>query len=157
MILEEGYSANMISQNKFYSGLVSTDFAEISYIKSPFKKEEDLDWWYIDESSDINSSGQSLLHLVRYKKIYNDFGEYHLLKLDDSIIKELNLTAADFPSKLDLLDHNNEVAVAYRSWDYDLIGTDLSEETFRLSGCELVMRPDIFDKLYKNLKEKSIR
>ncbi|HID1394499.1 TPA: hypothetical protein ACXDX0_002276 [Staphylococcus aureus] len=152
VILEEGYFANMKSQNNFYSGLVSSDFSEISYIKSPFKKEEDLDWWYIDESSDSHFSGQSLLHLIRYRKIYNDFGEYHLLKLDDSIIKELNLTAADFPSPFDLLDHNNEVAVAYRSWDYDLIGTDLSEETFRLSGCELVMRPDIFDKLYKKLK-----
>lgn len=46
-------------------------------------------------------------------------------------------------------DQNNKVAVAYRNWEYDLFGTELSLVTFRLSGFELVMRSDIFDELLK--------
>lgn len=69
--------------------------------------------------------------------------------MEDSIINALNLKVADFPSAFDLLDQNNKVAVAYRNWEYDLIGTDLSVVTIRLSGFELVLRSDIFDELLK--------
>ncbi|MGE7128945.1 AAA family ATPase [Lysinibacillus xylanilyticus] len=149
VILEEGYFANMQSIKKVYSGLVSIDFADISSIKLPFKKVEDIDWWYIDEAFEHDLPKPPVIYLSSYGTVYNDFGEHRLLKLEDSIINALNLKAADFPSAFDLLDQNNEVAVAYRNWEYDLIGTDLSEETFRLSGFELVMRSDIFDELLK--------
>ncbi|MDR7002040.1 ATP-binding protein [Neobacillus niacini] len=152
VILDEGYPPNMKYMRKSYQGILATTLEDSFDFYFPFEKEESLDWWYIDESSQLNFEYYEPRALIKYSKVYNDFGRYQMLKLDDAIINELKLRPVDFPSAFNLIDQNNDIAVVYRNWEYDLIGSDLSEETFRCAGYELVMRPDIYDRLLENFK-----
>ena len=132
---------------RVYSGLVIVEEKELNSIKFPFKKNQEINWWFVDSCFEQDLSLYPVTFLSSYGKVYNDFGEHILLKLQDSIIRELNLDVADFPGAFNLLDQNNEIAVAYRIWENDLIGTDLHDESFRVLGYELIMRPDIFEEL----------
>lgn len=149
VIFDEGYFANMKSIKSIYRGLVSGNIKDIKSNRLPIKRLEDIDWWYVDKVTNQYLPKHSVTFLSSYGIVYNDFGEHRLLKLQDSILDVLNLKAADFPGPFDLLDQNNKVAVAYRNWECDLIGTDLEEETFIKTGFELVMRPDIFEEVLK--------
>jgi len=149
VILDDDHSPNMKYIRKTYQGGIASNLEDSDDFYFPFEKQENLDWWYIDESSYFNLKYYEPRALIKYSKVYNDFGTYQILKLDDAIINELKLRTKDFPGPFNLVDQNNEIAVAYRNWEYDLIGSDLSEETYRIVGFELIMRPDIYERLLK--------
>ncbi|MCI4621419.1 hypothetical protein AT960_11115 [Priestia megaterium] len=148
-VILDDYSSNMKYVRKTYQGSIANILEDSNDSYLPFEKQENLDWWYIDESSYFNLEYYKQRALIRYSKLYNDFGAFHILKLDDAIINELKLKTAEFPGPFNLVDQKNEIAVAFRNWQYDLIGSDLSEETYRIVGFELVMRPDIYKRLLK--------
>ncbi|KYZ68275.1 AAA family ATPase [Bacillus sp. GZT] len=155
VILEDkdySYLRNMKYICKTYQGIIFSPLEEVNNKYFPFEKDEDLDWWYVNESSTFNFEGDMTKKLIKYAKIYNEFGIHQILKLDDGVINVLNLRALEFPNSFNLVDQNNKLAVAFRNWEYDLIGSDLSEETYRLVGFELIMRPDIYEELLKRCK-----
>ncbi|TKH85950.1 NACHT domain-containing protein [Bacillus cereus] len=152
VILEDkdhSYSRNMKYIREIYQGIVFSNIEEMNYEHFPLEEDEELDWWYLDETLKLNFKENHPQNLVAYSKVYTDFGTYQILKLKDAIINALNLKIAEFPEPFNLVDQSNKLAVVYRNWEYDLIGSELSEETYRLSGYELIMRPDIYAELLR--------
>lgn len=78
----------------------------------------------------------------------NPFQFHELLGLVPNLANTLNLSGREEIGPLDLCDADGKPAVAFRWWRCRPLGDHgLSDETPRLSGGALLMRPDIFDQI----------
>lgn len=64
-----------------------------------------------------------------------------------SIAARCGLQPTQQPSSLALVDDNGEYACIFRYWSVRALGSSISEETPRLSGCDIIVRPDIFKQI----------
>lgn len=67
--------------------------------------------------------------------------------LPDKITSHLSLKSDSWPGSLQLIDEAGNIAVVFRWWRTSPLGTDINEESPRLTGCQLLVRSDIFDKI----------
>ncbi|MEO8613785.1 MAG: hypothetical protein ABI600_01480 [Luteolibacter sp.] len=78
---------------------------------------------------------------------------HELLGLAPNLANTLNLSGRQQIGPLDLIDENGNLAVAFRWWRCRPLGDHgLAEETPRLAGGALLMRPDTFDQILSATK-----
>ena len=76
-------------------------------------------------------------------------GEFPILMVQPYLQVRHGLTPSAF-SDLELIDTDGKPAVVFRHWQENIVGQSISEEVARLQGCELLVRPDVFDRMSQN-------
>jgi len=110
--------------------------------------------WVIETAP--QSSGLTVLPAFRGPLTGLDFvrdrlGDFPILMFNPCLQARHGLTlSASIVGGLRLIDENGSDAVAFRYWETRAVGENISEETPRLQGCELLVRPDIFERLKKS-------
>jgi hypothetical protein len=75
-------------------------------------------------------------------------GQFPILMLQPDLQVRLGLVPAQSgPGGLRFVDEHGLDAIVFRQWEDRPVGENISEETPRLQGCELLVRPDIFKQL----------
>jgi hypothetical protein len=85
--------------------------------------------------------------LIGFDFIKDYLGLKPLLIIHPSIAARCGLQPTQQPSPLALVDNNGEYACIFRYWSVRTLGSSISEETPRLSGCDIIVRPDIFEQI----------
>lgn len=71
-----------------------------------------------------------------------------LLMLQPYIQSRMALSpASPWFGRLELVDESGEIAVIFRCWEERPIGDSIGEESGRLQGCDLIVRPDVFARI----------
>lgn len=70
-----------------------------------------------------------------------------ILMLSPQLLKFIEMKTPRWPSRLVLLDQDGKIGIVFRQWYLDPIGKHFNEEAKKLSGCDLIARPDIFEKI----------
>lgn len=75
-------------------------------------------------------------------------GTFPVLILEPHLQARLRLSPRPLlQNRLELIDESGDVAVIFRCWNERPVGDSIREEIPRLHGCELLVRPDIFDRM----------
>lgn len=78
----------------------------------------------------------------------NDFlGVRPILMLPPTLTTRWGLQPGLWPGPLKLVDRQGQAAVVFRCWKVRPVGDDLAQEIPMLQGCELLVRPDLFNQL----------
>jgi hypothetical protein len=73
-------------------------------------------------------------------------GRSPILSLQPGIVARLKLRApASWQKQLALADTSGTAAVVFRSWGVRPVGDSVDEENLMLEGCDLLIRPDVFE------------
>lgn len=73
-------------------------------------------------------------------------GRSPILSLQPAVVARLKLQApASWQNQLALTDTSGAVAVVFRSWGVRPVGDSVDEENLMLEGCDLLVRPDVFE------------
>jgi len=85
--------------------------------------------------------------LIGFDFIKDYLGLKPLLMIHPTIAARCGLRLRQQPGPLVLLDKDGEFACIFRCWSVRALGSNISEETPRLSGCDIIIRPDIFNQI----------
>jgi len=85
--------------------------------------------------------------LIGFDFIKDYLGLKPLFMIHPTIAARCGLRPAEQPSSLTLVDNNGKYACIFRYWSVRALGSSISEETPRLSGCDIIVRPDIFEQI----------
>jgi len=85
--------------------------------------------------------------LIGFDFIKDYLGLKPLLMIHPSIAARCRLRPTEQPGSLALVDSNGEPACIFRCWSVRALGSRISEEAPRLSGCDIIVRPDIFKQI----------
>jgi hypothetical protein len=85
--------------------------------------------------------------LVGFKYIKDYLGLKPLFMLHPTIVARCGLQPAQQPGPLTLIDGTGDPVCIFRRWSVRALGRSIGEETPRLSGCDLIVRPDIFERI----------
>ena len=78
-------------------------------------------------------------------------GEIAMLGIDPSLVAGLNLHGrSSWQDQLALDDRSGATAVVFRSWTVRPVGDRIDEENRILEGCDLLMRPDVFEEMRRS-------
>jgi hypothetical protein len=73
-------------------------------------------------------------------------GRSPILALQPGVVARLKLRApASWQNPLTLTDTSGAAAVVFRSWGVRPVGDSVDEENLMLEGCDLLVRPDVFE------------
>ena len=85
--------------------------------------------------------------LIGFDFIKDYLGLKPLLMVHPNIVARCGLQFKQQPSPLLLLGKDGESACIFRCWSVRALGSNISEETPRLIGCDIIVRPDIFEQI----------
>jgi hypothetical protein len=85
--------------------------------------------------------------LIGFDFIKDYLGLIPLLMIHPTIAARCGLRPRQQPGPLVLLDKDGESACIFRCWSVRALGSSISEETPHLSGCDIIIRPDIFERI----------
>ncbi len=85
--------------------------------------------------------------LIGFDFISDYLGLKPLFMIHPRIAMRCGLQPGQQPGPLVLMDGNGEPACIFRYWSVRALGGNISEESPRLSGCDLIIRPDIFGRI----------
>ena len=130
-----------------YAGVVSELFKKDMEKCFPLGVGEYDMWW--KENSHIESAIAKYFtgRLVGFDWVEDYIGTLPVLMLPDRITSHLSLKSDSWLGPLQLIDKAGNIAVVFRWWQTSPLGTYINEESPRLTGCQLLVRPDIFDKI----------
>ena len=85
--------------------------------------------------------------LIGFDFIKDYLGLKPLLMVHPTIVARCGLRFKQQPSPLLLLGKDGESACIFRCWSVRALGSNISEATPRLIGCDIIVRPDIFEQI----------
>jgi hypothetical protein len=91
-------------------------------------------------------------HITGVEFVRDWVGEFPILMLQPYLQVRCGLSPRESLS-LDLVDEDDKVGAVFRHWEERIIGESVGEEVPRLRGCELLVRPDLFDRIAENFDE----
>jgi hypothetical protein len=108
-------------------------------------------WWITGESAiALNKFSGSIVGL---DLIIDLLGVCPVLVLHPALTTALQLqVATSWQHQLTFADKDGQVAVLFRSWNSRTIGERISEENVKYEGCELLMRPNIFEQMVRQIQ-----
>ncbi len=125
----------------------------------PFIQGDPQDW-FIGSDDAIAQHGH--LHpsrcggIVGLDEIQDTLGESWILSLSPQIAAWLGLSPGNWPKRLHLVDDSGDIGIVFRHWSVRSIGSGMDEQCPRFIGCELLMRPDLWDRLQSYLQNPVI-
>ena len=88
--------------------------------------------------------------LVALSITSDPLGSFPILGLTSGVVAALGLCLpAESLGPFRLMDRDGSEAIRFRSWSVGPTGDRLSEQAPRLIGCDLIIRPDIWESLVK--------
>lgn len=89
-------------------------------------------------------------------------GSRPILALPTRLSVRCGVYTREYPGRLELVDSEGKSAVLFRWWSVRPLGDELSEQTPILQGCDLILRPDIFERIcqfsiYSPIEMKIVR
>src|SRR5204863_2567262 len=132
------------------SGLhVNVKLSDLDDSMTPFAR-GNADVWLegVDPSqwSDLKINPTLPDHITGVEFVRDWLGEFPILMLQPYLQVRCGLSPRDSLS-LDLVDEDDKVGAVFRRWEERIIGESVGEEVPRLRGCELLVRPDLFDRI----------
>ena len=85
--------------------------------------------------------------LIGFDFIKDYLGLKPFFVIHPAIAARCGLQPGQQPGPLVLIDGNGEPACIFRYWSVRALGGNISEESPRLIGCDLIVRPDIFGRI----------
>jgi hypothetical protein len=85
--------------------------------------------------------------LIGLDWIEDFLGRRPVLMLPSKLAKRCSLALGPWPGRLELLDSNGRPAVVFRCWRLRPVGNEIAEAQPRLSGCDLIVRADVFESI----------
>jgi hypothetical protein len=85
--------------------------------------------------------------LVGFTLIKDYLGLKPILMLHPTIAASCGLRPVQQPGPFILTDDSGDPVCIFRHWSIRALGRSIGEETTRLSGCDLIVRPDIFERI----------
>lgn len=138
------------------SGLhVNVKLSDLDDSMTPFAR-GNADVWLegVDPSqwSDLKINATLPDHITGVEFVRDWLGEFPILMLQPYLQVRCGLSPRDSLS-LDLVDKDDKVGAVFRRWEERIIGESVGEEVPRLRGCELLIRPDIFDRIQQQFDQ----
>lgn len=130
-----------------YAGVVSELFKKDMEKCLPLGVGEYDMWWKENSHMESTIIKNFTGRLVGFDWIEDYLGTIPVLMLPDRITSHLSLKSDSWPGPLQLIDEAGNIAAVFRWWHTSPLGTDIDRESPRLTGCQLLVRPDIFDKI----------
>ena len=90
--------------------------------------------------------------IVGLDRVQDTLGENWILSLAPQIAIWLGLSTGDWPARLHLIDDDGHIGVVFRQWWVRPIGCEMEEQYPHFIGCELLMRPDLWNRLQNYLQ-----
>ena len=127
-------------------------------IHPPFADTDGSNWWMNNEWNIDPATFRGAIVGLRLKK--DLLGLLPVLVLHPALANMVKLKPIkEWQNPLVLVDGNEEICVRFRSWHMNKVGSSIGEENSKLEGCDLIIRPDIFENLvnaiginYRNIK-----
>jgi hypothetical protein len=110
----------------------------------PFGEGDLSAWFEIPTAKPLHGANGPLVGLAF---THDFFGVYPLLTLAPSVAGRLGLKPGPEPGQLQLQDLSGAPAVLFRQWHLRPFGEMLGEAAPQLAGCDLIIRPDLWDEL----------
>jgi hypothetical protein len=138
------------------SGLhVNVKLSDLDDSMTPFAR-GNADIWLegVDPSqwSDLKIDPTLPDHITGVEFVRDWLGEFPILMLQPYLQVRCGLSPRD-SLYLDLVDEDDKVGAVFRRWEERIIGESVGEEVPRLRGCELLIRPDIFDRIQQQVDQ----
>jgi len=103
--------------------------------------------WFPHEVADNSSIERFEGPLVGLNWIEDFLGRPRVLMLPSELARHCRLTFRRWPGRLEFVDSGGEPAVVFRCWHLRPVGNEISEAQPRLSGCDLIVRADVFESI----------
>jgi hypothetical protein len=128
------------------SGLVFVaDRSELDDIGIPFGCGSADRCWFPHEVAGNSPIERFEGPLVGLDWIEDFLGRPQVLMLPSELARHCRLTLGRWPNRLELVDSDGEPAVVFRCWHLRPLGNEIGEARPRLSGCDLIVRADVFE------------
>jgi hypothetical protein len=139
------------------SGIVATDnINELENVRMPMARvSESLLWKNADvryRSAFGKLSGGLIVGYFYYGPATHEFA----LACHPVLVAGLRLSEGSWPGPLKMFDGNGEAAVVLRTWKTDAVRADIVGHIYRLVGCDLLLRTDMFDAICKAFESKVV-
>lgn len=148
LLMESGILGDLIGEARVIAGLVFPGELRKEELidKIPFGNGNLNYWWdtFINDSI-VNSNYCG--PLIEMDTVHDYLGFRRVLKLPSNLIRELGLIPAKIPGRFELVDEAGNPAVVFRQWSLSPVDDKIDLETPTLKGCDLIVRPDIFNRI----------
>ena len=126
----------------------NNDALKTDHSRLPFGEGQGLaETWFYEVKAPPLQEGEFAGPLIGFEIVDGLFGTNPVLVLNPRLIVSCGLHAGYWPGRLELVDYEGSPAVVFRRWSTRSIGQLGLRETARLEGCDLVIRPDIFEQI----------
>ncbi len=126
------------------------DLPEADNTRVPFGEGRGLaETWLYEVEAPLLRDGEFMGPLTGLEVVHDLLGSNPMLVLHPRLIRSCGLRPGDWPGRMELVDSNGRSAAALRRWNGRPFGYLVKREIPRLEGCDLVIRPDIFERLLK--------
>jgi tetratricopeptide (TPR) repeat protein len=110
----------------------------------------DADAWWRHYGERVTSLTEFVGCVVGLDYLVDWLGKRPMLSLQPNLVENLKLQApTSWQSRLALTDSSGQNAIVFRSWSARPVGNSIDEESPRLEGADLLMRPDVFEQMLR--------
>lgn len=146
LVLGEGYSRDVSERVTTYQGVVFSPDPLSSYTDHlPLGIGRSEVW--LDRMTGPLDISPFTGPLVGFDFTADFLGRKPLFIPHPSISARCNLQPEERPGPLTLLDRDGHPAIIFRHWHVRALGSRIGEETPQLIGCDLIIRPDTFERI----------
>ncbi|MCF2151476.1 NACHT domain-containing protein [Desmonostoc muscorum LEGE 12446] len=149
LLFEEKVLGDLSNEVTIFAGVMferEQNFFEQNMLPFGYGNEEA--WW--DWQNDYILLQPQGFHgpLVGLKWVQDFLGYRPVMMLPPQLARRCSLHLVNkWPSRLELVDSQGVCAVSFRWWNVRPVGDGLNEEIPILQGCDLIVRPDIFEQI----------
>jgi hypothetical protein len=110
----------------------------------------DADAWWRHYGERATSLTEFAGCMVGLDYVVDWLGKHPMLVLQPNLVENLKLQAPkSWQCRLALTDSSGQNAIVFRSWSVRPVGNSIDEESPRLEGADLLMRPDVFEQVLR--------
>ncbi len=148
LILERETLPDLKCEIKIYAGIEFSDQSLLRSNQIPFGFGNAEQGWFWEEKGGTQIYLNSFYGpLVGFACTRDYLGCRPILVLHPNLSIRCGLYPGRYPGHLELVDSQGKSAVLFRWWNVRPLGDELYEQTPILQGYDLILRPDIFEKI----------
>lgn len=137
---------DVLGQATVTEGLIPADVRHPEDGRFVPLQEGDPDTWVVESRREAVARTRGPSEVAFGLAFLTDFlGWYPLLTMSKRLIARCCLSPAQHSARLHLVDRDGRDGVCFRWWSVRPCGENFDEETPTLVGCDLVVRPDVFE------------
>jgi hypothetical protein len=148
LLFEDKVLGDLSGEVSVYSGVIfAREESLLEQGMLPFGR-GDADFWWDWHREYVLLQPQGFSgSLVGLEWVRDFLGSRPLLMLPPHLAIRCGLQPIEWPGRLELVDTQGASALLFRWWNVRPVGDELREQTPILQGCDLILRPDIFEQI----------